>query len=179
MAWPPRNHAYQKGERFMVMLRLILPLAFCVIALQYGSAQSRDRHGDPLPDGASARLGTVRLRSAGAALVVSTDSKTLLAVVGGRNLGRYDADTGRLLGETHLPGPFASDFWLAADGRTLAVPEAGKLVLWDTATGQRQHVLAVQPMHAAFAPNGRMLATAEYSKGKGAIRLWNVATGTW
>src|SRR5262245_7519236 len=67
-------------------------------------AARTDRHGDPLPPGAVARLGTVRWRPNAeiAALVYSADGKTLLA--GGT-----------------IPG-YGSD------------PYRGYLALWDVAT---------------------------------------------
>src|SRR5262249_46935715 len=71
----------------------------------------------------------------------------------------------------------AHSSWLAPDGRTLAVVEGEQLSVWDTTSGQRRQLLAVNPMHVAFAPGGRLLATAEYVKGKGRIRLWDLTTG--
>src|SRR5262245_33264055 len=69
-----------------------------------GNQPLKDRHGDALPPGAVARLGTVRLRTTADAFLVSSDGKTLLTVSGGRTVGRWDAATGLLLGETHVPG---------------------------------------------------------------------------
>src|SRR5262249_13402374 len=66
-----------------------------------------DRHGDPLPPGAVARLGTVRLRTTATAFVLTPDGKTILTVSGGRTLGSWDPETGRLREEIHLPGPHA------------------------------------------------------------------------
>jgi WD40 repeat protein len=137
----------------------------------------RDKHGDLLPPGALARLGTLRLRSTASALALSGDGKTLLTCAGGRTLGRLDAASGLLLGETHLPGAVANRSWFSADGKTLAVPEEGGLGLWDTATGKRLCMLPVQVLALAFAPDGKTLVTTDSSKQTTRVRLWDIATG--
>jgi RNA polymerase sigma factor (sigma-70 family) len=59
-----------------------------------------DLHGDALPEGAVARLGTVRFRHGnGTAQAFTPDGKTLLSCGGDRTLRFWDAATGRLLGE--------------------------------------------------------------------------------
>src|SRR5687768_1602864 len=58
-----------------------------------------DRHGDPLPAGALARLGTTRLRlgSHAYALAVSLDGKRVLVADSDRSITAFDAATGRRL----------------------------------------------------------------------------------
>jgi WD40 repeat protein len=151
-------------------------LVLIAAGLAAGAEPRLDRHGDPLPPGAVARLGTVRLRTAASVLALTPDGKTVLTVAGGRTVGRWDADTGRLLGEVHLPGPFAGRCWLSPDGGVLAVPEGDHLGLWETATGRQLRLLEAAPLHAAFSPDGRTLATAEYDRG-GYLTLWDLAGG--
>jgi RNA polymerase sigma factor (sigma-70 family) len=145
-----------------------------------------DRFGDTLPPGALARLGTASLRTTASALAFAADGKTLLTAAGGRTLGRWDPDTGRLLGETYLPGPATDRCRFAPGGRFLLLPEEGGLGLWDTATGERKRLLPLNDRsamtHFTFAPDGRTLATAEYlsggdGTGKGILRLWPVEGG--
>lgn len=52
----------------------------------------RDRYGDPLPPGALARCGTVRLRSVGGPFALSPDGKTV--ATGGDQIRLWDAKTG-------------------------------------------------------------------------------------
>jgi RNA polymerase sigma factor (sigma-70 family) len=136
-----------------------------------------DKYGDPLPPGALARLGTVRLRATATAFALSGDGKTLLTCTGGRIVGRLDADTGLLLGEAYLPGAGAQYIWLSADGKTLAVAEDGGVGLWDVAAGKRLHLLPVPVHHLAFAPDGKTLATTAYIKDANWLHLWDMATG--
>src|SRR5262249_5691694 len=101
-----------------------------------------DRHGDPLPQGAIARLGTVRLRTPNEshALAYSPDGRTLMA--GGPGGARFwDATTGRPL--SHLGGELRGSWGPAAlspDGKLVAVgawgDERGGAV-YETATGRR------------------------------------------
>jgi WD40 repeat protein len=85
---------------------------------------------------------------------------------------------------TTLP-PFDGLVWRAAyspDGRTLAaVGRDGMLVLWDAAAGTVRASVRLRPpgppanplpSSLAFAPDGRVLATAD-----GRLRLWDVVTG--
>src|SRR5947209_8234269 len=62
-------------------------------------APRTDRYGDPLPDGAVARLGTVRFRFGGSisALAVSPDGKRVLVADQERSVTVFDAATGRRL----------------------------------------------------------------------------------
>src|SRR5262249_42444387 len=143
-----------------------------------------DHHGDPLPPGAVARLGTTRLRTTATNPVVAPAGRTLLSASGARTVGRWDPETGRLRDEIHLPGPASEHCWFAPDGRLVAVPEADGLGLWDVASGQRQRLLPLEPrkfMLAAFSPDGQTLATLEYETnngtGTGHVRLWPVEGG--
>src|SRR5262249_46944674 len=88
-----------------------------------------------------------------------------------------------------LPGPAeGGEAWSLAfspDGKILAAgydDEAGRdqetLKLWDVATGQPLTTLAGHRgtvIDLAFAPGGKLLATASYDK---TVKLWNVAQPT-
>jgi RNA polymerase sigma factor (sigma-70 family) len=136
-----------------------------------------DRHGDPLPDGALARLGTVRWRHGAFALALaySPDGKMIVTSGVGRALVLWDAATGKELRVFPSHGqPRGVAF--SPDGKLIATTEQlGQL--WDVATGKMLCELKnVQGgVHAlAFAPDGRTLATAN---GDGAVHLWDPASG--
>jgi WD40 repeat protein len=143
-----------------------------------------DRYGDPLPPGALARLGTVRLRHAEGvhSLAFTRDGKGLITAGGKKEPIRlWDVATGRMLrqfggGGEPIVGYTAA---LSADGRTLAgsVGAAGDLGLWDVDTGMLLRRLkgcqASEPVLLAFSPDGKTVAAAN---GK-TLRLWETATG--
>lgn len=99
-----------------------------------------DAHGDPLPDGAVARLGTVRFNHGEGLnrLFFSPDGKTIISE-GGGSICFWDARNGKELHRLHtdkiswLHPPF-----LLADGKTLVTRGAGDFVIfWDLAVKKR------------------------------------------
>jgi WD40 repeat protein len=142
-----------------------------------------DRHGDPLPPGARARLGTLHLWQGGAisALAFAPDGKTLVSASDSPTLRLWDAATGKELRQFRgHRGPVCSVAF-APDGKTLASGSAGgddpTIRIWDSVTGRqlRQWTGADDvPLCLAFAPDGHLLASA----GKdGSICFWDPATG--
>jgi RNA polymerase sigma factor (sigma-70 family) len=147
-----------------------------------------DRHGDPLPAGALARLGTVRFRHGGIvnSVAFSPDRKTLVS--GGQDgVARiWDLATGKLL--HRLPGyrgTRANNVWVESvafspGGKYLATGNGNgdsTIRLWDPATGKelRQfdgHRGNVSGL--AFVAAGKRLVSAGSD---GLVLLWEVATG--
>jgi RNA polymerase sigma factor (sigma-70 family) len=148
------------------------------------AAPPADRHGDPLPDGAVARLGTVRFNHGEGlnALHFTPDGKTLLSE--GRGLLRlWDAATGKEL--KHFATALTSfDVQaLMPDGKTLVALNQGShdtLHFWDLAQGKEVRVLklprrrAVQSVYLrnALAPDGRLCAVNNRED----VRVFDVAT---
>lgn len=119
-----------------------------------------DLHGDALPGGATARLGTARFRhgSSIACIAYSADGK-LLATGGSDNKIRlFDAETGKELRELvgHQPSTFV-------------LPEKPSLADFGSPTGKGGLVTAL-----AFSPDNKLLASGGWDD---AIRIWDVATG--
>src|SRR5258707_307562 len=79
-----------------------------------------DNHGDPLPEGAVGRFGTLRFRRGPGRAVIRPDGKTFLDVDQLLAVRTYDAATGLLLGTEQLP----------ADGveGTIAIARNGRAV---------------------------------------------------
>jgi RNA polymerase sigma factor (sigma-70 family) len=140
-----------------------------------------DLHGDPLPDGAVARLGTVRFRHAVlTSKVVFAQGDKVLASAGGDLNGFYvclwDAPTGRLL--HRLPNTNGSStLAVSADGKALVT---GDLRLIDTATGKELRRLdgPVGYIGAiACSPDGQTVAAAQASAEPAKVVLWDFHTG--
>ncbi|MBP3954164.1 sigma-70 family RNA polymerase sigma factor [Gemmata sp. G18] len=145
-----------------------------------------DRLGDPLPDGAVARIGTLRMRGEGGGagdVVFLPGGRTVASVHGRSVVSIWDIDTGK---ELHrLAAPVRShQLSLNPDGRILAVcgtdevrllnvtNPAATTMLWSWApkagTGWRVRCVA-------FAPDGRTVAVGDaVSK---VVRLFDTATG--
>jgi RNA polymerase sigma factor (sigma-70 family) len=141
-----------------------------------------DRYGDPLPPGALARLGTVRLRHAGDVFQVdfTPDGKALLSGGGDETIRFWDPATGKQLrqftGQPRSIGGFA----LAPDGKRLATTThwtQDSIYLWDAVTGRKLHELRGTKIGGGplvFSPDSKVLA----SSGKDShVHLWDAATG--
>jgi len=142
-----------------------------------------DLHGDPLPPGAIARLGTVRFRTGSGAELVrfAPDRKTLLSTCPGDcTIYLWDAATGKLIrrfcGHEHA----VCSLTFAADGKTIASGSMDQTFrLWDVATGKEIRRIEVDTIAAfspqvALAPDGKTLALGSVDV---TIGLWDAATG--
>jgi WD40 repeat protein len=137
---------------------------------------SADFYGDPLPAGAVARLGTVRLfHEDGYHIAYSANGK-ILASAGSRAVLLWDAATGRALRE--FPG--AQYCALSPDGTRLATCDpvgAGSrhVRIWDTASGKELHRWGDHGIFAlCFSPDGKLVAM----RGRdGYLQLWDMVHG--
>ena len=140
---------------------------FAATASRGRETPATDLLGDPLPDGAVARLGTTRLRTGTMirSLCFFPDGKTLLST-DWYGVRVWDAVTGRLLrrfGDPHgrqfQDGAFSPDGSLAA----LSMSE-GEIGIWDSRKGQ-----LLRQFHAGrfpgmvFSPDGKTLAVHDHS----------------
>ncbi|HEY7308763.1 MAG TPA: sigma-70 family RNA polymerase sigma factor [Gemmataceae bacterium] len=141
-----------------------------------------DRFGDPLPEGARVRLGTMRFRHArGTTLAFAADGKSILSCGADRTLRTWDLATGRLLRAQRLPSePTTSAFVLSPDGRLLAYQDDsnGNFCLWDMARNQLRRLPWLLKdegwQTGAFSPDSKVFVASSYN---GSLRAWDVATG--
>jgi WD40 repeat protein len=147
-----------------------------------------DRFGDPLPQGAVARVGTVRFRHLGAqAITFTPDGKSLISV-SEKTIRVWDAATGKERRRVTFKEPgntkrSRQGFCFSADGKKLACHcEVGKqieLSVWELTTGKLLRRIKDQnriPVGSlAFSPDGKVLAMRKFLKTY--TCLWEVATG--
>jgi RNA polymerase sigma factor (sigma-70 family) len=144
-------------------------------------AEGVDRLGDPLPPGAVARMGTVRLRTGNIVNSVAwTPGGKLLASAGeGRLIQIWDPTSGREVARLPVPNrvkclTFSPDGkWLAATG------DYAGINLWDAALfGKQDRPRQLAGLESgsclAFAPNSKTLYSCGHD---GFIRAWDMATG--
>src|SRR5580765_3871440 len=125
--------------RFSIWVVEILLCCFAITLSKLPSASAQpdpkntpalDRYGDPLPEGALSRLGTVRFRHPGyvGQIVFSPDGKTL-ASVGDSSVSLWAWPIGKKLPQ--FPAQHVGAVAFSADGRTLVTAsDREKIRLW-------------------------------------------------
>jgi WD40 repeat protein len=178
-------------------LALPLLLLASVLVTPAGAADPRtDVYGDPLPDGALARLGTVRWRAGGPIALAAflPDGKSVLTVNQDRVAQVWDRDSGKELRHFDAAGPASTDpgaprfvllnangygLALSGDGKALACfGRDGSVHVWDVATGKEtgkvSDLRTASRAQLALGADGKTLVTAVYGQ---KTNVWDVATG--
>jgi WD40 repeat protein len=122
-----------------------------------------DLYGDPLPEGAVARLGSVRLRHAGLKdFALLPDGKTVVSVGENQMVYWWDLDTGRRTGAVRLPDEIVSyKLAVSRDGKVVATHRASRLFIADAATGTVVETIATDDKFVdclVLAPDGAVVA---------------------
>jgi WD40 repeat protein len=126
-------------------------------------APRADRYGDPLPEGAVARLGSARLRHAGLSDYVRLPGgKTVLTVGSDRVLRWWDLASGRQVRAVQLRGKagLGHRVTLSPDGKTLVAHDGGQLVFWAADSGKELKTVPAPPRrvnYLYFSPDGKTL----------------------
>jgi WD40 repeat protein len=139
-----------------------------------------DLYGDPLPPGAIARIGSIRLRHAALSdIIYLPDGKTILSAGGDRILRYWDIATGKPVRTTYLQGTSGPGtcITLSPDGKTLVAQENQNLVFWEVATGKELKKLPAGNQFVSymyFSPDGKTLAA---HSNPATVSLWDWVEG--
>jgi RNA polymerase sigma factor (sigma-70 family) len=138
-----------------------------------------DIHGDPLPPGAVARLGTTRFRAGAGiyALAISPDGETIVSISNEWVLRVWDAASGKQIREWRNQRNDTQVLTLSPDGKTLAVGQA----LYELESGRLIGEMIPTNIHdnagtvtsVAFSPDGKLLATGHQLN---KAYVWDVAS---
>jgi RNA polymerase sigma factor (sigma-70 family) len=153
-------------------------------------AARRDRHGDALPPGALARLGTVRQRAPGSHLAVTADGKEVVAVGPDMIVRRFDARTGELRSLRQLPrnNPLRYPTWLSPRATFVLtlIPSQNQgvyeLELWDLAQWKVRASVSFSEYPfggATFSADERrvvVVAGLDPDKRTGPVLIWDLDT---
>ena len=149
-----------------------------------------DHFGDPLPDDALARFGTVRFRQGPSTCEIrySPDEKVIAIGSALRWVGLWDAATGKELLQFDARGEvIGRGLAFSPDGKLLAasgVRDVDRVILehiiclWNVKTGKLIRELkldAHQPGPLVFSPDGKEVISGGDDK---TIRFWDVVTGS-
>ncbi|HTU90056.1 MAG TPA: sigma-70 family RNA polymerase sigma factor, partial [Gemmataceae bacterium] len=154
---------------------------YLTVAAPKEAAPRTDCYGDPLPEGAIARMGSLQLRHAGQSdFVVLPDNKTILTA-GGRAVRFWDIASGRLIRQVKLQGSFAPgrSATPSPDGKILAGLDRNQLILWDIDSGKQIKTLpgpkGEQWAGLYFSPDGKTLILSTW---KPRVILWDWKKGS-
>jgi WD40 repeat protein len=150
-----------------------------------GTAKLQDLHGDPLPPGALARLGTTRFRVGDGvqALAFSPDGKSLASGSRDHTVRVWDASTGKESQRLPDHNDFVTAVAYTPDGNVLAsAADDGTIRLSHPKTGQVLHRFK-GPYRAVaclvFSPDGALLVTGGWAgdRGETNLHVWEARTG--
>lgn len=138
-----------------------------------------DLQGDPLPDGAIARLGTVRLRHGHiiTGIVFSGDGKSVVASDYSGGVRVWDAANGKEVRRLFTNEPYCDSLAISPDGRTLAVALSNLTVrLCDPTTGRDLGSLPRNSNQVSFLQFSHDGTRSAAGTSINTVGVWDVAT---
>jgi WD40 repeat protein len=160
------------SRRCAVLAVLLLPFA---LRAEPPAKPRLDAAGDPLSDGAIARVGTPRFRHAAPVqrVAFAPDGKALATGCDDGSVRLWETATGRLVRRFEPVKGGVNGLSFSRDGKTLLY-SAGRITrLCDVATGAKR--LTLTGDCGVFAPDGKTVVTR--AVGLGPLHVWDAATG--
>ncbi|HLW67890.1 MAG TPA: WD40 repeat domain-containing protein [Gemmataceae bacterium] len=166
------------------MIAIFVAAAATFAQSNAGDPPRVDNHGDPLPNGAVARFGTVQFRrpSWGSASAIAADGKTFLDVDDSLVVRTYDLASGRLLKTTQLPGKRPQQLHFSQNGRVLVGQiwdSQWSYHAWDVESGKEighwKPPDGFWVINASISFDGDLVALATQGSGTGKLVLWEPA----
>ena len=162
--------------------KLVLTLAVLCAQPCQGQSVKTDLYGDPLPEGAVARLGTVRLRHSAdvIAAALSPDGKLLVSCGGDASIRLWDLADGKQRWIYRTDGSWDTKLAFAPDGTWLAAAVGPVVHRIEVATGQSpgpivRHSQAIHSLK--FAPSAKFLVSSSADiLNSGEVRLTEIAS---
>ena len=145
-----------------------------------------DLYGDPLPEGAIARMGTTQFHYQSPQAAFSKDGKTLLVVDRNGVVYLNDVKTGKQIGTHRIELPKLKNNGVAIralspNGKFLAIASDDEVILYDAFAGKELRRLQLELARwseLVFSPDGIRFASLEREGDKHArVRIWETATG--
>jgi WD40 repeat protein len=167
----------------MYLFRFFTPLALGLLlslaSLRGEGPPPAKTEGDPLPEGAIARLGSNRLfHTTSIYGAVFTGPGEMVSAGSGRKLLYWDVKSGKKVREVPIKDYSITALERSPDGKTLIVgASTGRVSLHDPATGAEKAFFLdarsrSQVRNVALSPDGKTLAVTQ----QGALRLWDVGS---
>jgi WD40 repeat protein len=156
------------------MYRCLFVTLICLLMVP---ATAQDRFGDPLPEGAVQRLGTLRMKCGARDIRYLPDGRGVIAL--GNSIEIWDLEKGEVVATHQVADSTVRCMQVSADGsRFLFADAAGNVVEWSLESGERTHLFPTGQAGlrwAFYSPDEtRVLTTGGVPP---TLKEWDLATG--